>query len=146
MNTLNALHPGALPSFNSIATAAFLPLLVMIGGFLFARTWRRVSQNRHLASTFSTSEYREFFSSHSPFCSWHWRGFWPCQTLKRKTNPNPRTNGAARVSRQCTTAKSTSWDWLPAGISLTKGRISCTRKLVESSHTHGQRLTTARRR
>lgn len=42
MNTLNAIHPGALPSFNSVATAAFLPLLLMIGGFLFTRTRRRI--------------------------------------------------------------------------------------------------------
>lgn len=44
MNTLNAIHPGALPSFNSVATTAFLPLLVMIGGFLFAQTRRRASR------------------------------------------------------------------------------------------------------
>ena len=44
MNTLNAIHPDALPSFNSVATAAFLPLLVMIGIFLFARTPRLASR------------------------------------------------------------------------------------------------------
>lgn len=48
MNTLNAIHPGALQSFNLVATAAFLSLLLMIEGFLLTRTRRRAS---HLAKT-----------------------------------------------------------------------------------------------
>ena len=148
MNTLNAIHLGALQSFNLVSTAAFLSLLLMIEGFLLTRTRRRAS---HLAKTPAGRNLPHFRISRiiqSAFSALLLAlgGFWPCQMPKRKTNPNPRTNGAARVSRQCTTAKLTSWDWLTAGISLTKERISCTRKSAASSHTHDQRLTTARRR